>query len=275
MRVLGIIGAGAMAGTVLQALAEQIPASLTHLAMLVIEKDRDRAADLLARLGSKIAVSTSIHVERTSFLAQEPELVAECAGHNAVAEHGPHLLAHGCNLIVVSVGALADDNISEILRSAAGAGRSRLIITAGAVGGLDVLGAARISGLKAVMYRGRKPPGAWRGTLAEMLVPLDSVRESTVFFRGTAREAARAFPQNANVAAAVALAGAGFDATSVELVADPTITSNIHEVTVQSACINFTVHLEGLPSAANPKTSLTAGYNVARSVINEVASVTI
>jgi aspartate dehydrogenase len=99
--------------------------------------------------------------------------------------------------------------------------------------------------------------------------------EPTTFFEGTAREAARDYPQNANVAATVALAGRGMDATRVRLVADPGIAYNLHEVSVRSSAAEFTIRLEGRPSPDNPKTSLTAGYSIAREVLNRILPVVV
>lgn len=44
--------------------------------------------------------------------------------------------------------------------------------------------------------------------------------ETRIVSSGSAREAAIAFPRNSNIAAAVALAGLGFDNTRVTVVAD-------------------------------------------------------
>ena len=74
-------------------------------------------------------------------------------------------------------------------------------------------------------------------------------------FRGTAREAAKGFPANVNVAAALSLAGAGPDRTMVEIWADPSLTRNVHEFDLVSDCVSFSVRTEGLPSPDNPKTS--------------------
>jgi aspartate dehydrogenase len=266
MRRLGLIGAGGMAETVLTALAANLPAPLDHLSLLT------RGGRLSV---PGVARETSVHTDLAAFLADDPHLVAECAGHAAVRAHGPAVLASGRDMIVISIGALADDTLRADLVGAAHRGGSRLILPPGAVGGIDALAAARLSGLHDVVYTGRKPPKAWRGTPAERLLDLDALTEPTTFFEGSAREAARTYPQNANVAATVALAGLGFDATRVRLIADPGITRNVHEVSVRAACADFTIRLDGHPSPANPKTSLTAGYSVARAVLNRVASIVV
>ena len=94
-------------------------------------------------------------------------------------------------------------------------------------------------------------------------------------FEGSAREAARDYPFNANVTATLALAGIGFEATRGRLVADPGVTRNVHEFAVRSGCGDFSVRLEGRPSASNPKTSQLAGYSMARELINRVGAVAI
>jgi aspartate dehydrogenase len=275
MRRLGLIGAGGMADTLLSALAAALPAPLDHLSILTLPEGREPAEALLAGPGARAAAAGAVRTDLAGFLADAPELVVECAGHTAVRQYGPAVLEGGRDLVVISIGALAEDALRERLEAAARAGGARLVLPPGAVGGIDALAAARLSGLEEVVYTGRKPPRAWRGTPAEQLLDLDALTEPVAFYEGTAREAARDYPQNANVAATVALAGLGFDATRVRLVADPGIARNLHEVAVRSACADFTIRLEGRPSPANPKTSLTAGYSVAREVLNRVAATVI
>lgn len=275
MRRLGLIGAGGMVATILSALADNLHAPLDHLCLLVPPGSEARAEAFLAEHGAGVANVFAVHTAVAALLTGAPDLVAECAGHAAVRQHGAAVLEGGCDLVVISTGALADDALRSALEAAARRGDARLILSAGAVGGVDALVAARLSGLEEVTYTGRKPPTAWRGTRAERLLDLEGLTGATIFFDGTARDAARDYPQNANVAATLALAGAGFDATRVRLVADPTAIRNVHEVTVRSACTDFTIRLEGRPSPANPKTSLTAGFSVAREVLNRALALAI
>ncbi|WP_342641156.1 aspartate dehydrogenase [Rhodoligotrophos ferricapiens] len=207
-----------------------------------------------------------------AMVAEQPRLVVECAGHAGLREHGPHLLQSGIPLIIASVGALADDSLRSALDAAAAEGRSRYITVAGAIGGLDALGAARLAGLQRVVYTGRKPPLAWLGTQAEQEFALDDVRKAQVIFRGSARDAALAYPKNANVTAAVALAGIGFDATQVELVADPHAEGNRHEITAEGAFGQLHFEISNRPLPDNPKTSWLAALSVEQAVRSMISA---
>lgn len=200
------------------------------------------------------------HVD--DLLAAAPDLVVEAAGHGALSSHATTCLRAGCDLIAASVGALMDQALRDRLWEAARAGRSRLIVPSGALGGLDYLRAAHRAGNMQVYYRGRKPVNAWRNTAAETLVDLGGIRQSTTFFRGNAEEAARRFPENANVVAALALAVGGPDAVEVELVADPDASTNSHHLEARGDAGAIRLSVENMPLPANPKTSRVTAYSV-------------
>lgn len=268
---LGMIGSGGIAATVLEVLAHELPAPLSRLDCLIRPNNTEKAQALLHRHRGRVAGTVAVHDGSSALLGCGPQLVIECAGHGAVREHGPAVLAAGVDLAVISIGALADEALHTELLQRAGATGARLFLPSGAVGGLDILAAARLSGIEDVVYTSRKPPRAWRGTPAERSLDLDALTSEATFFEGTARVAARDYPQNANVAATVALAGAGFERTKVRLIADPHVRRNVHEVSVRSGCADVHVRIEGKPSPANPKTSLTTAFSIARLVLNRVA----
>ncbi|MES2292725.1 MAG: aspartate dehydrogenase [Pseudomonadota bacterium] len=184
------------------------------------------------------------------------ELAIEVAGAEAVTEHVSQLLARGVNTAIASTGALARAGVLDRLLQCAEQGKSTLKLLSGAVGGLDLLAVHRQAGLKRVVYTGRKPPLAWKGPHA----PKRTDVESTIF-EGTAREAAIAFPSNANVAATIALAGAGLDRTEVRLVSDPSIGQNLHVVEAESEVGSFRLEMSGRPLASNPSTSALTAFS--------------
>ncbi|MCG6205267.1 aspartate dehydrogenase [Rhodopseudomonas sp. HC1] len=200
-----------------------------------------------------------------ALLATRPDLVVECAGHRALSECGEAVLRSGVDLLVVSVGALADPALEQQLRTAARNG-GRLLIAAGALGGLDALSTAREAGLDSVSYVGKKAPAAWTHTPAEDMVDLTSITSAVTFLECDARTAALRFPQNANVVAAIALAGLGFERTQVSLVVDPASNGNNHSFVARGAFGEIAMTTRSATLPANPKTSMLAPYSLVQSI---------
>lgn len=199
-----------------------------------------------------------------ALLAASPDLVVECASQSAVEAFGPAILEAGVNLIVISVGALADETLSNALQSAANVGGAQVLIPSGALAGLDGVAAASQDALEAVSLTSTKPPLAWAGAPGVADLDLTKVSEPVTIFEGSAREAARLFPKNANVAAALAIAGVGMDATRVRLVADPNAIQNSHKVETRGAFGHLSATVMAEPSPKNPKTSYLAALSITR-----------
>ncbi len=262
---VALIGFGAIAQEVISHIGADDPAKITGV---IVRPGRAEAAR--AVLDAGVAVAESL-----DGLPARPDLIAECAGHGAVAQYGAAALRRGIDFLVISIGALADRDLGARLEQAAEAGGAKLILPAGAVAGADALTAARVGGLARVTYTSRKPPGAWKGTPAEAAHDLESMCAETVLFEGPADQAARLYPQNANVAATIALAGAGFDATAVRLVADPQAGGNIHQVHAEGAFGAFDIEVRGRPLPDNPKTSTLAAHSVVAEIRRRAAAIEI
>ena len=271
LRSLGIIGGGTIALSLADILSAELAAPLERVVCLTGQESCAAARGRLAALKGKLAREISVETDCTALLEKTPDLVIECASHGAVADHGAAVLAAGIDLVIVSTGALGDAALHARLLAAARKSGARLILSHGAVGGVDALSAARISGITEVVYTSRKPPLAWRGTRAEALLDLGALKCEAVFYEGNARGAAQAFPKNANVAATIALAGLGFERTRVRLIADPAAPGNVHEFQLRSACADIDIRIVGKPSPDNPKTSLSTVYALAREVLNRTA----
>lgn len=268
MITLGLIGQGGIARDIAALIAAPPHADAVRIAGVLVRPGRTPPA--------RASFPGSAIVETGAALASlAPDIVVEAAGHAALAAHGAEILAAGIDLVIVSTGALADDALLERLRAVALRGGAQIRLPAGAVAGIDALAAMRLAGLSAVRYRAVKPPKAWRGTPAERLVDLDRLVAATTFYEGSARAAALAYPQNANVAATIALAGLGFEATRVALVADPDAPGNVHEIEAEGATGRIAIRLQGKPSATNPKTSALAAPSAARAILNRAQTIVI
>jgi aspartate dehydrogenase len=193
------------------------------------------------------------HPERIAEI--QPDLVVEAAGRAAVGIWAPMALRHAKALVVASTSAFCDDELLSSLREIAKAHGSRILVPSGAIGAIDALAAAAVLPLDLVIHQIVKPPQAWKDTNAENRIDLDGLWTRQIIFSGSAREAARHFPQNANATVVTSLAGIGLDRTRVELVADPNLRRNQHHISASGAFGSLHITLENEPSLANPKSS--------------------
>ena len=93
-----------------------------------------------------------------------------------------------------------------------------------------------------------------------------------MIFEGSALEAVKAFPANVNVAATLFLAAEGSEVW-VNVVADPGIHVNRHEIEVEGDFGRISTKVENVPSPKNPKTSYLAALSAIatlRSIVEPV-----
>ncbi|MES2532300.1 MAG: aspartate dehydrogenase [Pseudomonadota bacterium] len=265
-RRIGLIGFGSIGQSILRAWPDG-DAVAHRLAAILVRPHQCEAARAL--------VPTAVHVTDAidDFLTAGLDLVVEAAGHGAVLAHGERILRGGTDLMLLSIGSLAQEPVLQRMRQAATDGGAQMLLPVGAIAGLDGLMALRQAGLSRVTYTSTKPPASWRDTPAESNVDLDRLTQPTVVFSGTAREAATLYPKNANLAAAVALAGLGFDETRVELVADPAATGNSGRIDAHGVTSRLSVMVAGSSAPGNPKTSQIVGMSVLSALFNQASPI--
>ncbi len=258
---LALIGNGAIAGEIIRCVSGNDSVSI--LGALVLPEELDMLSDhpLVSSL--------------KDMLAWKPDLVVECAGHSAVNDYAAPVLAAGIDLMIISIGALADKELYNQVKEAASGSSAQVILPAGALAGVDGLVAARRAGLTRVSLTSRKPPLAWAGAPGVEGVVLEEICEETVIFFGNAEQAALMFPKNANVAATTALAGIGFEKTQVRLIADPAVKRNTHVLEFEGKPGLYKIEMAGIPSADNPKTSMLTAYNILRMIEQRVSAIVI
>lgn len=194
-------------------------------------------------------------------LGEAAEIVVECAPAAVLRDIAEPALGLGRTLVVLSCGALLDHfDLVDLARRTGG----HILVPSGALLGLDAVQAAAKGEISRVHMITRKPPGGLAGApyLLARGIALDGLTAPRQVFAGTAREAAQGFPANVNVAAALALAGIGPDRTTAEIWADPGITRNIHHIEVEADSARFTLDIENVPSAENPRTGRLTALSV-------------
>lgn len=266
---IAIIGLGAIGRTVVDRLLQGgVLESVPECIALVRAQHH---AELAAVYGERVRLAATLE----QVIGFSPDIVIEAAGQPAVRDYAEPILTAGLNLMLVSTGALVDDALRARLAAAGAASGARLLIPAGAIAGLDGLGALKLSGDLRVRYISTKPPAAWRGTPAETMVDLAAITAPVTFFRGPASQAASMFPRNANLAATIALAGAGLDRTTVELVADPAASGNCGRFEAEANAGKLSVELAGPSMAGNAKTSVVTAYSILNALANAGRTVVI
>jgi len=264
-QTIAIIGCGAIGEAVAGYLAEYDD---IEIGVAIINPGRgSQARDVF---GGDVEIAQSIEG-----VSKDIDLAVDCGGHPALRQHGEEILSRGINLVSVSSGALADVDLYDRLVAAARRGGAQLRVVSGAIGALDALSAGSVGDLAKVTYRGRKPPQGWRGSPAEAKLDLDSLAEAAVHFSGSARDGALEYPKNANVAASVALAGIGFDDTAVELIADPGITRNVHEIVAEGDFGRFEFRIDGKSLPDNPRSSAITAMSVVREILKLASPIVI
>ncbi len=193
-------------------------------------------------------------------LAELADIIVECAPSAVLPAIAEPALRAGRSVIVLSCGALLERmDLVDLARAHGG----RILVPTGALLGLDAVSAAAEGTIHSVQMTTRKPPGGLAGAphLVRNGINVDGLTEALLVFEGTAREAARGFPANVNVAAALSLAGIGADRTQIAIWADPAVTRNVHRIDVEADSARFTLQIENVPSE-NPRTGRITALSV-------------
>jgi aspartate dehydrogenase len=183
----------------------------------------------------------------------EADIVVECAPGAVFERIAVPALEAGRILVPASVGALLPRMHLVEFAKRTGA---RIVVPTGALLGLDAVRAAAEGRVDSVTIETRKPPMALAGApyLEQHGIDVTGLTQPLLVFEGNARDAAAGFPANVNVAAALALAGIGPINTGVRIWADPATSRNEHTIRVEAEAARFTMTIENVPTADNPKT---------------------
>jgi aspartate dehydrogenase len=250
-------------GTIGGVLATRLDQGIAGLRLVAVSaRDPDRAK-------ARMDLARPVPVLPLAELCSHAEVVVECAPAAVFREVAVPAIEAGRIFMPASVGQLLehDDLIARAVRTGA-----RIIVPTGALLGLDAVRAAAEGRIESVTMVTRKPPRGLAGApyLEAHGIALDGLTEPRKVFEGSAREGARGFPANVNVAAALSLAGIGPDRTRLEIWADPTVVRNTHRIVVDADSASFEMTIENVPSEDNPRT----GKITALSMIAALRSLT-
>jgi aspartate dehydrogenase len=241
---IGLAGLGAVGLEV----ARRLEAGIPGLALTAVSaRDRDKARRNLPDAGSRIPIVAP------EALAQTCDVVVEGLPPKMFRSLAESVIGRGRIFMPLSVGQLLENWDLVDLAKAKGA---RILVPTGALIGLDAVRAAAEGEIRSVTMITRKPPGGLEGApyLVEHNISVQGLSAPKKVFDGSARDGARGFPANVNVAAALSLAGIGPDKTRLEIWADPALTRNTHRIEVEADSARFSMAIENVPSVENPRT---------------------
>jgi len=241
---IGLAGLGAVGLEV----ARRIEAGIPGLVLAAVSlRDKEKARRNLPQVGTSIAVVAA------DALAQSCDVVVECLPPAMFRTVASSAIERGRIFMPLSVGQLLEN--WDLVARAKETG-ARILVPTGALIGLDAVRAAAEGTIRSVRMITRKPPNGLDGApyLRDRGISLKDLKEPLKVFDGSAREGARGFPANVNVAAALSLAGIGPDRTRLEIWADPALDRNTHRIEVDADTAHFSMSIENVPSVENSRT---------------------
>ena len=241
---IGLAGLGAIGLET----ARRLQAGIAGLRLAAVAvRDAEKACRHLPALGGEIPI---VPLED---LPMHCDVVVEGLPRDAFMTIARATIEQGRIFMPLSVGQLLEN--WDLVERARETG-ARILVPTGALIGLDAVRAAAEGEIHSVTMITRKPPNGLEGApyLIQHAINLRGLNEPKKVFDGSAREGARGFPANVNVAAALSLAGIGPDRTRLEIWADPTVDRNTHRIEVEADTARFSMMIENVPSAENPRT---------------------
>lgn len=254
---VGIVGCGAIGGGLAVLLKKKYGGRLRIVALC--DADEEKAVALKRKIGEGRTAS----LEKAIALS---DLVIEAASAAVSFNVARRCLKKGRDVLVMSVGGILGKE--KGLYRIAASEKARLYFPSGAICGLDGIRAMSLCGIKKIVLRTSKPPQALEGApfIVKNSIDLENLKEEKVIFRGAAKEAVSAFPQNINVVAVLSLAAGSTVDPEVEICAVPGLSRNMHKIEVESEAGQISIRCENVPSPDNPKTSYLAILSAAAAI---------
>jgi len=249
LKRIGLLGCGAIGTQIALAIdSGKIPAKLTH----VYDISKEQASSLISKLKTKPEIT-----QNAALLASSPvDLIVEAASQNAVRDNALTILQNRKDLMIMSVGALLDESIFDVILEGCKDFKKQVYLPSGAIAGLDAIKSVKDELESLTLVTTKNPKSLKDAKFFETSdINLDKITNPTTIFEGNAEDAVKLFPANINVAALLSLTGLGNKKTKVRIVADPNTDKNTHQIEANGKFGKISIKVENVPDQNNPKTS--------------------
>lgn len=248
-----IVGCGAIGSKLAKAADEMDEVKRIYL----IDLKKEKAEKLAEQLNKAIVVNS---VEDELYHC---DLVVEAASQDAAKDILTKTVGRGVDIMLMSVGALVDDDFRAGVFEKAKSSDASIFIPSGALFGTDGLRAASMDELSTVELVSTNCVKSLENVeyFEKQGINVDILKGRKVMYSGPAREAVKLFPQNVNIAATIALLGVGFDRTTVTIVLDSDSQMNSYDVIVKGSFGESKSSTCNVPAPENPKTSSLASMS--------------
>ncbi len=247
---IGVIGCGSITKTLIKFQLEgKLDVNLAYL----YDLNEENAKELAEKVNADV-------VNSIDELAEKSDLILEAASQSAVRSSIPQVLEKGIDVVIMSVGALMDNDFKDHIESLAQENNAKIYLPTGAITGIDTVKAATLGEIESISLVTRKPP-------VSLGIEVEGTDE-VVLFEGKASDAVNEFPKNINVSSTLSLAS-GIN-VNVKIIADPKIKNNTHEIHLKGTFGELITTTSNISSPDNPKTSMLAAFSAA-SLLNKIS----
>lgn len=224
----------------------------------VLGRDKGHAEAMAEKGGCKACETLE------ELLSLKPDYVTEMASVQMVKDMAEAVLSHGANLVVLSIGAFADEEFYSHIRQVANNHGTKVHIASGAIGGFDVLrtvtlmgevekAAGKGAGVATVMETHKGPKSLQNTPVFDEKLLEDG--EETEVFVGNTKKAIALLPTKVNVSVAASIATAGTEQTEYHIYSVPGMEGDDHKITAEIDGIKAVVDIYS-------RTSHIAGWSV-------------
>ena len=256
-KTLAIVGCGKLGKVVARALSDGILPDYTMVG--TYSRTYEKARELSAAFPDTCTPCEGVD----DLLALRPDYIVEAASPAAMKQIALPALQQGISIITLSIGAFADDEFYDRVKSAALSSGARVYVASGATGGFDVLRTVTLMGDAKAEFFNEKGPDALRGT-AVYEESLQNERKTV--FEGTATQAIELFPTKVNVTVAASRASVGPDKMKVTMVSTPGFKGDTQRVEISNPQVHAVIDVYS-------RTAEIAAWSVVRILQNLVSPI--